>query len=93
MSFVRLLMGPSGAAVLQRLCLPPPFPHKFKSKKKKKRLFYCIIISVYPVHVQACRGTMVDSGVPVDETDGYSMSYVIPTQADILITYSTMEGT
>lgn len=42
--------------------------------------------------IQACRGTMVDSGVPVDETDGYSMSYVIPTQADILITYSTMEG-
>jgi hypothetical protein len=36
---------------------------------------------------------MVDSGVSVDVTDGYTVSYVIPTQADILIAYSTMEGT
>jgi hypothetical protein len=34
----------------------------------------------------------VDSGVAVDEVDGYALSYVIPTQADILIVYSTMEG-
>jgi len=36
---------------------------------------------------------MVDPGVRVDETDSYTMSYVIPTQADILIAYSTVEGT
>lgn len=36
---------------------------------------------------------MVDPGVSVDETDGYTMSYVIPTQADFLIAYSTLEGT
>lgn len=43
--------------------------------------------------IQACRGTMVDPGVSVnDETDGYSISYVIPTQADFLIAYSTAEG-
>lgn len=27
----------------------------------------------------------------VDEVDGYALSYVIPTQADILIAFSTME--
>jgi hypothetical protein len=43
--------------------------------------------------LQACRGTKVDSGVAVDEVDGYALSYVIPTQADILIAYSTVEGT
>jgi len=48
---------------------------------------------VYPVHVQACRGEKVDSGVSVDETDGYSMSYTIPIEADILVAYSTPEGT
>jgi len=42
--------------------------------------------------IQACRGTAVDSGVPMDETDGYSMSYMIPIQADFLIAYSTSEG-
>jgi hypothetical protein len=31
--------------------------------------------------------------VAVDQVDGYALSYVIPTQADILIAYSTMEGT
>jgi hypothetical protein len=36
---------------------------------------------------------MVDSGVSVDVTDSYTVSYVIPTQADILIAFSTMEGT
>jgi hypothetical protein len=35
---------------------------------------------------------MVDSGVSVDETDGYTMSYTIPTHADILIVSSTVEG-
>ena len=48
---------------------------------------------MYPVYVQACRGTKVDPGVSVDETDAYNMSYVIPTQADFLIAYSTQEGT
>jgi hypothetical protein len=48
---------------------------------------------VYPVHLQACRGTEVDPGVSVDETDGYSMSYSIPIQADFLVAYSTPEGT
>lgn len=42
--------------------------------------------------IQACRGTKVDAGVSVDETDGYIMSYVVPTQADFLIAYSTQEG-
>jgi len=42
--------------------------------------------------IQACRGTMVDRGVSVDETDGYRMSYAIPTQADFLIAFSTQEG-
>ena len=36
---------------------------------------------------------MVDPGVPVDETDGYTMSYLIPIQADFLIAFSTQEGT
>jgi len=48
---------------------------------------------VCPVHVQACRGDKVDPGVSVDETDGYRSSYVIPIQADILVAYSTPEGT
>ncbi|XP_021933181.1 caspase-1-like isoform X2 [Zootermopsis nevadensis] len=43
--------------------------------------------------IQACRGTMVDSGVSVDVTDSYTTSYVLPTQADILIAYSTVDGT
>jgi len=42
--------------------------------------------------IQACRGSMVDPGVPVDETDGYTMSYLIPIQADFLIAFSTQEG-
>ncbi|XP_069689291.1 caspase-like [Periplaneta americana] len=42
--------------------------------------------------IQACRGTQVDSGVAVDQVDGYTMSYMIPTHADILIAYSTVEG-
>lgn len=41
--------------------------------------------------IQACRGTKVDSGVAVDQVDGYDQPYVIPTQADFLIAYSTME--
>lgn len=36
---------------------------------------------------------MVDSGVSVDVTDSYTTSYVIPTQADIVIAYSTVDGT
>jgi hypothetical protein len=80
-------MGPSGTAVLQRLSLTPS---SLISSKVKK--IYCTIISVYPVHVQACRGTMVDPGVSVDETDGYVMSYTIPTQADFLIAFSTQDG-
>jgi hypothetical protein len=43
--------------------------------------------------LQACRGTKVDCGVAFDQVDGYALSYVIPTQADILIAFSTMEGT
>ena len=70
----------------------PPFSHKCNSYKKKISLLYCRIISVYPGHVQACRGENVDPGVSVDETDGYSMSYTIPIQADILVAYSTPEG-
>jgi hypothetical protein len=50
------------------------------------------MISVYPGHVQACRGDKVDPGVSVEETDGYSMSYTIPIQADFLVAYSTQEG-
>jgi hypothetical protein len=68
----------------------PPF--LINSIVKKKKLFYCRIISVYPGHVQACRGENVDPGVSVDETDGYSMSYSIPIQADVLVAYSTPEG-
>lgn len=42
--------------------------------------------------IQACRGEKVDPGASVDDTDGYSMSYTIPIEADILVAYSTPEG-
>jgi hypothetical protein len=53
-------------------------------------LYRCLHLNSF---LQACRGTKIDSGVAVDEVDGYALSYVIPTQADVLIVYSTMEGT
>nr|CAD7263524.1 unnamed protein product [Timema shepardi] len=48
----------------------------------------------------ACRGTKVDDGLLVtdsdarsrDVTDAYTTGYYIPSQADIMVAYSTVEG-
>jgi caspase-like apoptosis-related cysteine protease len=50
--------------------------------------------------IQACRGERLDPGVTVKqgterrtETDSIHAAYKIPTQADFLIAYSSVEGT
>jgi len=50
--------------------------------------------------LQACRGGMLDPGVTLNpvrerrtETDSVQAAYKIPTQADFLIAYSSVEGT
>jgi len=45
--------------------------------------------------LQACRGDKLDPGVTLrrTETDSTQASYKIPTRADFLIAYSSVEGT
>jgi len=50
--------------------------------------------------LQACRGNKSDPGVTLKqkeerhtETDSIQAAYKIPTQADFLIAYSSVEGT
>ena len=50
--------------------------------------------------LQACRGDKLDPGVKLKqgkerrtETDSVQAAYKIPTQADFLIAYSSVEGT
>jgi len=50
--------------------------------------------------LQACRGDKLDPGVTLKrekemcmETDSIQAAYKIPTQADFLIAYSSVEGT
>ncbi|KAK2580025.1 hypothetical protein KPH14_012314 [Odynerus spinipes] len=46
--------------------------------------------------IQACRGDQLDDGVKImqvrDETDSRACSYSIPTFADIMVAYSTLDG-